>query len=96
MREKGENSARCVGKSTITPDEIMISPLVSKVNPSHLAVVGWLEQATLGTSSKRGLGYCTNEIRTSSQECRNAHQREIQGSDGILGTLENGPQQPLG
>jgi hypothetical protein len=31
MRKKGENSAKCAGKSAIPPDEIMISPLVSKV-----------------------------------------------------------------
>jgi hypothetical protein len=38
MRKKGENSAKCTGKSAIPPDKIMISPLVSKVNnPFHLA-----------------------------------------------------------
>ena len=37
MRKKGENSAKCAGKSAIPPDKIMISPLVLKVNnPSHL------------------------------------------------------------
>ena len=51
MRKKGENSVKRAGKSAILPDEIMITPLVSKVNPSHLAVVGYLEQATLGASS---------------------------------------------
>jgi hypothetical protein len=32
MRKKGENSLRCAGEPTIPPDQIMISPLVSKVN----------------------------------------------------------------
>jgi len=37
MRNKGENSFKCAGKSAIPPDKIMISPLVSKVNnPSIL------------------------------------------------------------
>ena len=41
MRNKGENSFKCAGKSAIPPDKIMISPLVSKVNnPVHLAVFG--------------------------------------------------------
>ena len=56
MRKKGENSVKRAGKSAIPPDEMMISPLVSKVNPSHLAVVGYLEQATLGASSFEGIG----------------------------------------
>jgi hypothetical protein len=51
MRKMGVNSVKRAGKSAIPPDEMMVSPLVSKVNPSHLAVVGNLEQATLGASS---------------------------------------------
>jgi hypothetical protein len=31
MREKGENSVKRAGKAAIPPDEMMISPLVSKV-----------------------------------------------------------------
>jgi hypothetical protein len=39
MRKKGENSVKCAGKSAITPDENNdFSPLVSKVNPSHLVI----------------------------------------------------------
>ena len=38
MRKKGETSVMCAGKSAIPPDEVMISPLPSKVNnPLHLA-----------------------------------------------------------
>jgi hypothetical protein len=38
MRKKGENSAKCAGKSAIPPDKIMIPPLAAKVNnPPHLA-----------------------------------------------------------
>jgi hypothetical protein len=55
MRKKGENSVKCAGKSAIPPDKIMISPLVSKVNLSYLAVVGYLEQATLGRHRSRGV-----------------------------------------
>ena len=37
MRKKGENSAKCAGKSAIPPDKIMIPPLAAKVNnPPHL------------------------------------------------------------
>jgi hypothetical protein len=43
MRKKGENSVKCAGKSAIPPDKVMISPLASKVNPSHLAVVPQFE-----------------------------------------------------
>jgi hypothetical protein len=39
MRKKGKNSVRCAGKLAIPLGETMISPLVSKVNPSNLAVV---------------------------------------------------------
>jgi hypothetical protein len=35
MRKKGENSVKRAGKSAIPPDKIMISPLISKVNPSN-------------------------------------------------------------
>ena len=37
MRKKGENNVEFAGKTAIRLDGIMISPLVSKVNPSHLA-----------------------------------------------------------
>ena len=35
MHKKGENSVKRAGKSAILPDKIMISPLISKVNPSN-------------------------------------------------------------
>jgi hypothetical protein len=54
MRKKGENNVNFAGKPAIPPVETMISPWVSKVNPSHLAVVGYLEQATLGAWSFEG------------------------------------------
>jgi len=96
MRKKGENSVKRAGKSAIPPDEMMISPLVSKVNPSTSRWWATWSRRLSARHPSRGLGYCMNEIRTSSQVCRNAHQREIQGSDGILGTPENGLRQPLG
>jgi hypothetical protein len=37
MRKKGESSVKCAGKSAIPPDEIIISSLGSKVNPSYRA-----------------------------------------------------------
>ena len=37
MRMKGENNVEFAGKTAIHSTQIMISPLVSKVNPSHLA-----------------------------------------------------------
>src|ERR1700687_4984156 len=37
MRKKGENSVKCAGKSAIPPDKIIISPLISKVNPSNFS-----------------------------------------------------------
>ena len=40
MRMKGENNIEFAGKTAIHSTRIMISPLVSKVNPSHLADFG--------------------------------------------------------
>jgi len=47
MRKKGENSVKCAGKSFIPPDKIMISPLISKVNPSNFADFAALRAAVL-------------------------------------------------
>jgi len=47
MRKKGENSVKCAGKSAIPPDKIMISPLISKVNPSNFADFAALRAAVL-------------------------------------------------
>jgi hypothetical protein len=40
MRMTGENSSKCAGKPAIPPDELMISPLVSKVNHCRLQSPG--------------------------------------------------------
>jgi hypothetical protein len=47
MRKKGENSVKGAGKSAIPPDKIMISPLISKVNPSNFADFAALRAAVL-------------------------------------------------
>ena len=47
MRKKGENNVNFAGKTAAPLDEIMISPLVSKVNPSHLADLAALRAAVL-------------------------------------------------
>ena len=66
MRKKGENSAKCAGKSAIPPDKIMIPPLAAKVNnPPHLAdfaahrdcSAAEAAPAARRVSSRRGIGH---------------------------------------
>jgi hypothetical protein len=51
MRKKGKNSVKCAGESAIPPNRMMISPLISKVNPSNFAVVGYFHFETGGSKS---------------------------------------------
>ena len=50
-----QHQASRAGKAAIRSTPIMISPSVSEVNLSHLAVGGYFEQATLSASSFDGM-----------------------------------------
>jgi hypothetical protein len=84
--QEGENHVDIAGQKSSAFNEIMISPLMSKVN-------GWpiLIRRLSAHHLPMGLGNRRNEIQTASQPPHNAPQQQIEHVEGNVGTPESGP-----